>query len=145
MVQASVKFKVLKSNSKRSKILGKRVLSGLRRHNKKFMEIVDSVPLNVEVKNSLGKVVAGLTGETSYGWLTIWILWTHEKFRGQGIGKKVMAIAEREAKHRGCKRSILWTMDFQAPNFYRKLGYRTHRTLKNYTHGFDSLTMVKVL
>jgi hypothetical protein len=34
-----------------------------------------------------------------------------------------MAMAEREASRRGCTAAVLFTITFQAPDFYARLGY----------------------
>jgi predicted N-acetyltransferase YhbS len=44
--------------------------------------------------------------------------------RGQGLGGKVMAMAEQEARQRGCSAAVLFTIVFQAPDFYARQGYR---------------------
>lgn len=43
-------------------------------------------------------------------------------------------MAETEAKNRGCKYAFVDTFDFQAPDFYRKLGYKDVFTLKEYPY-----------
>jgi GNAT superfamily N-acetyltransferase len=68
-------------------------------------------------------VVAGLAGETYAGWLFIRYLWVGDALRRKGIGRELMAAAEARAAERGCWGAWVDTFSFQAPGFYRKLGY----------------------
>ena len=43
--------------------------------------------------------------------------------RGRGIGSQLMEKVESSARADGIKRVLLNTYSFQAPDFYRKLGY----------------------
>jgi GNAT superfamily N-acetyltransferase len=71
-----------------------------------------------------GSIAAGLAGETYSGWLFIRYLWVSDALRGKGIGRELMAGAEARALERGCHSAWVDTFSFQAPDFYRKLGYR---------------------
>jgi GNAT superfamily N-acetyltransferase len=79
-------------------------------------------PLGVFVRDR-ESVVAGLVGETYCGWLFIRYLWVSDSLRGQGIGRKLMGEGEDRASGRGCHSAWVDTFSFQAPGFYRKLGY----------------------
>jgi GNAT superfamily N-acetyltransferase len=68
-------------------------------------------------------IVAGLAGETYGGWLFVRYLWVRDDLRGQGIGRELIAQAERRATERGCHSAWLDTFSFQARGFYEKLGY----------------------
>ena len=68
-------------------------------------------------------IVAGLAGETYGGWLFIRYLWVSDGMKGKGIGRELMSAAERRAVERGCWGGWVDTFSFQAPRFYRKLGY----------------------
>jgi len=68
-------------------------------------------------------IVAGLAGETYSGWLFIKYLWVSDALRRKGVGRELMAAAERRAAERGCHSAWVDTFSFQAPGFYRKLGY----------------------
>lgn len=52
--------------------------------------------------------------------------------RSQGVGSRILKQAEEEAKKRGCKYSFLDTFSFQAPEFYKKYGYKEQFALNNY-------------
>jgi GNAT superfamily N-acetyltransferase len=79
-------------------------------------------PLAVFVRDS-ERIAAGLAGETYAGWLFIRYLWVSDGLRGKGIGYRLMAAGEARAVERGCHAAWVDTFSFQAPGFYRKLGY----------------------
>jgi GNAT superfamily N-acetyltransferase len=70
-----------------------------------------------------GKVVGGLNGRSSRGVLFIDRFFLPERLRRQGLGSRVLAMAEEEGRRRGCAVIALFTLHFQAPGFYRKQGY----------------------
>ena len=82
-----------------------------------------------------GAVVGGALGYTSRNWLFLETLWVAEAFRRQGLGRKLMLAAEREAGKRGCKHAHCDTYDFQALPFYQKLGYEIFGRLDDYPTG----------
>ena len=51
-----------------------------------------------------------------------------------------MRAVEVEAKARGCARIVLETLDFQAPEFYRRLGFKIAGRVVGYPHGHERLT-----
>lgn len=77
-------------------------------------------------------IVAGLIGQTHGNWLTVKYLWVKENLRRQHIGTNLLEQAEKIAKERGCCYSFLDTFSFQAPQFYKKQGYREVFTLEKY-------------
>lgn len=91
-----------------------------------------------------GSVVAGLAGETYSGWLFIRYLWVSDRLRGQGIGRELMAGAEARALERGCHSAWVDTFSFQAPGFYRKLGYEPFGEL-DYPPGHKRIFLQKPL
>ena len=58
------------------------------------------------------------------GWLFVDLVYLPDSLRGTGVGTRMMAMAEDEAKARGCVAALLYTISFQAPDFYARLGYR---------------------
>lgn len=80
-------------------------------------------PLTIFLRDGRGRLVGGLIGSTYWRWLKTDFLWIAEDLRGQGHGRQLLMVAEREALRRGCKHACLDTFSFQAKGFYEKLGY----------------------
>lgn len=79
--------------------------------------------LRIFVHNREGTLVGGLTGWSYWGWLHVDTLVLHESLRRSGHGSKLMAMAEAEARQRGCGGIYLETFSFQALPFYEKHGF----------------------
>lgn len=91
------------------------------------------------------KMMSGLLAYVHPGWAYIDLLWVSEALRGRGIGRLLMKQAEEEAVQRGCHSAYLWTQDFEAPDFYRKLGYQQFVTFENFIPGHQRLGFMKRL
>lgn len=65
----------------------------------------------------------GLVGATNFGWLFVKYLAVDEALRGRGVGARLLERAETIALQRGCVGAWLDTFSFQAPDFYRRMGY----------------------
>ena len=102
-------------------------------------------PLFVVLRDDASNVSGGLSGSTSRGWLFIDHLVVPEASRGHGVGRTVVALAEREAVDRGCHDAWLNTFEFQARGFYEKLGYTCFGELPDYPPGFSRFFMKKSL
>jgi GNAT superfamily N-acetyltransferase len=83
-------------------------------------------------RNEAGVVEAGVYVYVHTGWAYVDLIWVDEKRRGQGLGVKLMQDAEAEARRRGCHSVYVWTVDFEAPLFYEKLGYAKFVTFENF-------------
>lgn len=81
------------------------------------------------------EVIGGLYGKISYRWLLIDLVSVPESMRGQGIGEQLMRKAEEVAREKQCVGIWLETFSFQAPGFYRKLGYVEFGRLLDYPPG----------
>ena len=70
-----------------------------------------------------GATIGGALGRTSYGLLIIDLVHLPQSLRGQGLGTAILKAAEDEARARGCRAAVLFTISFQAPGFYERLGW----------------------
>ncbi|MGG0821339.1 GNAT family N-acetyltransferase [Paenibacillus turicensis] len=79
--------------------------------------------INLYLKNSLGEIVGGLFCETwSYG-LYLDVFWIADEYRGKGYGKIMLSEAERIGQKLGCTFAHTCTFSYQAPDFYKSMGY----------------------
>lgn len=92
-------------------------------------------PLCIFVRDAQRRLVGGLTADTYWNWLEIDDLWLEEALRRRGLGRKLLSIAENEARRRGCTSAFLQTFSFQARGFYEKQGYRVVGQLDDYPPG----------
>lgn len=102
-------------------------------------------PLVIVVRDTQGAIVGGLWGNTAFEWLFTQLLVVPESARQQGLGSRLMHMAEAEAVARGCHHAWLDTFEFQARGFYEKLGYECFGELKDYPTGFSRYFMQKSL
>ena len=79
--------------------------------------------LAIFVRDVRGQLEAGLHGWTWGRTAFVQTLWVREDLRRRGLGSRMLEAAEREAEQRGCREVHLDTQDYQAPGFYRRLGY----------------------
>jgi len=84
-------------------------------------------------------------GSTYWGWFYINLMWVKDEFRGQGYGHRLLMLAEEEARKRGAKNAYLDTFSFQAPDFYKKLGYQDFGELGDFPAGHTRYFLKKEL
>ena len=102
-------------------------------------------PVRLFLRDEDGAIAGGLVAEIYLEWMYVRILWIADAHRGQGHGAALMRRAEDEAKGRGCRAVWLDTFTFQAPELYRKLGYREFGRLDDYPPGHARHFFVKSL
>jgi GNAT superfamily N-acetyltransferase len=103
-------------------------------------------PLNIVVYDPAEAIIGGLIAETQFEWSKISIMVIAEHARLRGIGRRLIELAEQEVKVRGCKHSYVDTMDYQAPDFYRKLHYQLAGKLENWdSHGHAKFLFTRQL
>lgn len=99
------------------------VKTALYGYNRRYVPEDDYTRLCLFIRDEAGAITGGLLGETYWGWLHVSILWVDDTLRGQGYGSRLLAMAEAEARRRGCHSAHLDTLSFQALPFYQKYGY----------------------
>jgi ribosomal protein S18 acetylase RimI-like enzyme len=114
-------------------------------HNVAQARIDRGQDLAVFVRDAQGRLVAGIVGWTWGQCLEISYLWVDPHLRGIGYGKRLVHTAEREARARGCHTAVVDTYSFQAPEFYRGLGYKVLGSVDGYPDGHQKLFLKKRL
>jgi GNAT superfamily N-acetyltransferase len=98
---------------------------GLNAYNDQAVGYSDRAPLHVLVRDpDSGEIIGGVSGRTSLGLVFIDLVYLPEGLRGRDIGTRMIELAEGEARRRGCRAGVLYTISFQAPGFYQRLGWR---------------------
>ena len=113
--------------------------------NSSVTGIADGQWLAILLMDDNGRIVAGISGNTWGGCCEIRQFWVEESRRGRGLGTRLLAAAEQEARRRGCTQVILMTFTFQAPGFYLRHGFSTVATVDGYPRGHQNLLMRKPL
>lgn len=88
----------------------------------------NDVELNFEefcfaAKDDDGKILGAITGRAYYNEVHIGDLIVDRKSRKGGIGSRLVKSVEETFRGRGFKAITLTTFGFQAPEFYKKLGF----------------------
>ncbi|CAJ0817469.1 Acetyltransferase [Ralstonia wenshanensis] len=98
--------------------------NGQNHFNDQHVGYGDRQPLAVLVRDpQSGDVVGGASGRTSLGMLFLDLFHLPETLRGMGIGTEVLRRFEEEGRRRGCRSAVLYTISFQAPEFYERNGW----------------------
>jgi GNAT superfamily N-acetyltransferase len=112
------------------------IIDALMSHNKHVMP--PGTPYHsievayVVIERQSGDIVGGIIGKIYRKCLAIDILWVSDAMRHQGIGSELMARAEKRALREGCLFIHLDTFSFQAPLFYKALGFEIFGTLEGF-------------
>lgn len=106
-----------------SKEDAKKIRQGLDKHAREECGFDEVEDFALFLHDLADEIVGGCYGIMYYGCLYIDHLWVDEKFRNQRLGTKLVQSAEDLAKQNGCLFSTIDTMDWQALDFYKKLGY----------------------
>lgn len=98
------------------------------------------------IRNSENIITGGIRGSLNIsGWLYINAIWVDKESRNKGYGTLLMQRIEIEAKANGGTNSYLNTISFQAPEFYRKLGYEMFAELENFHQEYSKIFLKKEL
>ena len=97
---------------------------GLDEFNLQASGLSDRCPLSVIVKDpDSGEALGGIVGRTSLGLAFLDLFHLPASLRGSGLGTNILKAFEDEARERGCRSAVLYTISFQAPGFYEKNGW----------------------
>jgi GNAT superfamily N-acetyltransferase len=119
---------------------------GLRTFNEEQSGISDLRPLAVILKNpESGETLGGAIGRTSLGLLFLDLFFVPKTLRGAGLGTQVLRMFEDEGRRRGCRSAMLYTISFQAPDFYARNGWQRFGEIPCDPPGTSRIFMTKSL
>jgi len=90
---------------------------------------------SIALKNKDNKLLGGVIVCFLWNGMQIQSLWVDKLIRKQGWGVKLMQRVEAEAIKRGCTVVYTDTFPWQAPEFYKKLGYTLYGKLDDFPKG----------
>lgn len=88
----------------------------------------EAYPVDISMDDVEGDVVAGISAVIDRDVLVIDMLWVDKPLRGQGIGRRLVQMAEAIAVERGCYRARVRATSAVA--FYVDMGYTITGTLQ---------------
>jgi len=90
-------------------------------------------------------VVGGLNGVTHWGWCYIRHLWDQANWRRRGLGQRLLAEAETEARARLCAGLYVDTFDPGAAKFYEQAGFARFGQIDGFPPGHARIFLQKSL
>lgn len=119
--------------------------AGLDTFNTAGAPLHDVRPLHAIATDEAGGTVGGAIGRTWGQCCELQQLWVSDAARRHGVGTGLMKSFEAEARRRGCTLIYLDTFSFQAPDFYRSLGFKEVLRIAGFTGGVVKHTLHKSL
>jgi len=119
---------------------------GLKKFNEEQSGIADRRPLAVILKDpDSGETLGGAIGRTSLGLLFLDLFFLPQTLRGSGLGTQILRLFEDEGRRRGCRSAVLYTISFQAPEFYARNGWQKFGEIPCDPPGTSRIFMTKSL
>jgi GNAT superfamily N-acetyltransferase len=136
---------VFESSSDESASIGSKIVA-FNKASVPFRQSEDFVNLSHVLKDSSGKVLGGINA-TLYCWNIMYVdvLYVEHECRGKGYGKLLIEKAENKARSLGGYLSHLDTFDWQASEFYERIGYTVFGVLEDCPVGHARHYMKKKL
>lgn len=124
--------------------LKKIIYAGLKEHSIMEMGVSEiGEPISFYIETPEGRIAAAIVFHSFWGALHIKYVWTHKDHRGKGYASKLMQEVFNFAKDRKYPFAFIETMNFQAPSFYKKFGFKTEFKREGYSKGTSFYYMRK--
>lgn len=118
------------------------LIDGVREFNEAVCGSGDRQLLAALARDDSG-LAGGVAGRTIYGHFLIEVVWIRADLRRAGLGRNLMAVAEAEAKRRGCRGAQVDTLSFQGLEFYQRLGFRVAGRVDDFPPGHARYFLTK--
>lgn len=122
---------------------GRIVDRGLSESNEAAAPLLQIERLSCFASLASGAVVGGAVGRRWGECCELQQLWVDPAYRRRGIGSKLVRLFEARAAERGCRTFYLETFSFQAPDFYRSLGYHAAAEIRGAPAGIVKYLMLR--
>jgi ribosomal protein S18 acetylase RimI-like enzyme len=117
--------------------------AGLEAFNQGAAPLREVQRLSCFARDQAGAVIGGAVGRTWAQACELQQIWVAADHRRHGLGGELLCRFEALARRRGCHTFYLETFSFQAPEFYRKHGYRVAAEISAFPHGIVKVVMVR--
>ena len=114
---------IIKKISGNDEVTGKFISEAFSDYSRKSGVVLNYDEFCFVAENENGEIIGAVTGRAYYNEVHIGDLIIDENFRRLGTGSKLVKAVEDEYRNRRYGKITLSTFGFQAPDFYRKLGY----------------------
>jgi len=92
------------------------------------------------------QLIGGLTAKMRLSEFYISLLAVTTEYRGQGLGKTLIQVAEDKAKELACQHILLTTYSYQGVDFYPAVGFAELTRITDYpSQGVDKVYFIKYL
>lgn len=93
------------------------------------------------IRDEINQIKSGCNGFIFYGCLYVDQLWVDASLRGKGYGTQLMQSVEHLARNKNCLFIAINTMNWEALDFYKKLGFQ----IEFERHGFTKNSILYFL
>lgn len=119
------------------------ILASIKAHNETQLGPTDRKDLYIPITADDGTVDGGLVGYTGRDWLYVELLAVPERLRGKGMAGQLLAVAEEEARKRGCIGAYIDTINPAACRAYERAGYHVFGRIEDFAKGYDICWLIK--
>ena len=114
--------------------------TGLKEYETSHGINVDYKPFALEIFNEKNETIGVLEAFSSYSSIHINDLWIDKAYRGKGYGRQLLAELERLFQYKGFNNINTVTCAFQAPDVYKKCGFKEEFVRENISNPKLTLT-----
>ncbi|MCL1935272.1 MAG: GNAT family N-acetyltransferase [Defluviitaleaceae bacterium] len=117
----------------------------LEEHDDYYIKDNLSGDINIGIKHNNQLIAGVISTFSTMKILYVSTIYVDDSFRKKGLGKKLMKEVENKAIELGAELIRIDTFEWQAPEFYTKLGYEQVGYYENKTKEFSEYFFVKYL